>query len=317
MTAAGTVLVVTELQDATANFVIAELHRRGVPVARFNLSDIGPDLISSAHYGDGSMAGRLRTASRAVSLRDVRSLLWRRPLWPEFGHLSEHDAAHAVAQVRYGLGGVLYGLPGCLYVNHPLRNRDAEYKPLQLDLAQRAGFRVPPTLISNDLAEIREFIGAQGPVIHKALRWTSYHLEDGTGASMWTEPVTAAELDESVVVAPHLFQAHVPKVADVRVVVVGDQVFPIRIDSDLLDWRRDYSALKYSVTDLPDGMSGALVKYLRDFGLASGSFDLCIDRDGEFYWLELNPNGQWGWLEAETGLPLAAAFADLLERGEL
>ncbi|MBS2533272.1 ATP-grasp ribosomal peptide maturase [Catenulispora sp. NF23] len=317
MTAAGTVLMVTELQDATANSVIAELHQRGVPVARFNLSDIGPDLVSSAYFGDGLMAGWLRTSSRSVDLRDVRSLLWRRPVWPEFGHLPDHDAAHAVAQVRYGLGGVLYGLPGCLYVNHPLRNRDAEYKPLQLDLAQRAGFRVPPTLISNDLAEIREFIGRLGPVIHKALRWTPYYLEDGTGASMWTEPVATDELDESVIVASHLFQAQVPKVADVRVVVVGNQVFPIRIDSGLLDWRRDYSALKYSVTDLPDGMAGALVTYLRDLGLASGSFDLCIDRNGDFYWLELNPNGQWGWLEAETGLPLAAAFADLLERGEL
>lgn len=60
----------------------------------------------------------------------------------------------------------------------------------------------------------------------------------------------------------------------------------------------------------------SLIAYLDYFGLSSGSFDLCIDRQGAFHWLELNPNGQWGWLEEETGLQLSVAFADLLERGE-
>lgn len=30
--------------------------------------------------------------------------------------------------------------------------------------------------------------------------------------------------------------------------------------------------------------------------------------------LECNPSGQWYWLEPETGLPMCAALADLLER---
>lgn len=116
-------------------------------------------------------------------------------------------------------------------------------------------------------------------------------------------------------VVPHLFQARVDKVADLRVVVVGRQVFAVRIDSDLLDWRADYNALSYSVVDLPDALVKALLGYLDRLGLASGSFDLAIDREGDFHWLELNPNGQWGWLEKETGLELAAAFADLLTTG--
>ncbi len=57
------------------------------------------------------------------------------------------------------------------------------------------------------------------------------------------------------------------------------------------------------------------VPCVRGVGLASGSYDLCITHDGDLHWLELNPNGQWGWLEDETGLPIAAAFADLLEQG--
>jgi hypothetical protein len=70
------------------------------------------------------------------------------------------------------------------------------------------------------------------------------------------------------------------------------------------------------VVDLPDRLEKALLSYLDHLGLVSGSFDLAVDRDGEHHWLELNPNGQWGWLEEKTGLEMSAAFADLLAGGE-
>jgi hypothetical protein len=162
--------------------------------------------------------------------------------------------------------------------------------------------------------QVREFIAAHREVVYKVLRWTPYRQGE-TGLTTWTEPVTADELDESVTVVPHLFQARVDKVSDLRVVVVGTRVFAVRIDSGLLDWRQDYSALTYHVIDLPDRLAKALVAYLEHFHLASGSFDLAIDRASDLHWLELNPNGQWGWLEDETELPLTAAFADLLEQG--
>jgi ATP-grasp ribosomal peptide maturase len=310
------VLIATEADDPTADMVITELNRRDVPVVRFNPADVGGDLTVSVRFGGAERAleaSRIRTPSRTADLESVRSLYWRRPTWPSFTYLGEADARFAAAQVRHGFGGVLYQLPGCLYVNHPLRNAEAEHKPLQLAVAQRLGFTVPPTLVSNDLDAVRVFVATHREVVHKVLRWTPYR-QGGVGLTTWTEPVTSDELDESIVVVPHLFQARVDKVADLRVVVVGRQVFAVRIDSGLLDWRKDYSALTYSVVDLPGRLEKTLVEYLRFFGLASGSFDLAIDREGDFHWLELNPNGQWGWLEDETELPLTSAFADLLER---
>ncbi|MGW2631683.1 ATP-grasp ribosomal peptide maturase [Streptomyces chattanoogensis] len=320
MSDAEPVAVVTEVDDVTADMVITELNKHGVPVVRFDPSDIGDRLSLSARFGASTAgpatpSGTLRTPSRATTLEGVRAMYWRRPTWPHFDHLDAPCARYAEAQVRHGLGGTLYALPNCRYVNHPLSNRAAEHKPLQLAVAQRLGLAVPPTLISNDLVTIREFISEHAPVIFKTLRWTPYRRNDGVGLTTWTEPVTADEVDERVTVTPHLFQAQVPKVADVRVVVVGPKVFAVRIDSDLLDWRADYSALTYTPMPLPSEVERALTAHLDHFGLASGSYDLCITRDGDLHWLELNPNGQWGWLEDETGLPIAAAFADLLEQG--
>ncbi|WP_405615903.1 ATP-grasp ribosomal peptide maturase [Streptomyces sp. NBC_01511] len=311
------VLVATDADDVTADMVINELNRRSVPVVRFNPADMGAGLTVSARFGTrpAPVAGQVRTLSRTADLTEVRSVYWRRPVWPTFEHLGDDDARFAAAQVRYGLGGTLYALDGPLWVNHPLRNAAADYKPAQLALAQRLGLTVPPTLVTNDPAEAREFIDAHGQVIHKTLRWTPYERA-GVPVTGWAEPVTAAEVDDSVSVTPHLFQARVDKVADLRVLVVGRRVFAVRIDSGLLDWRKDYSALSYAVVDLPDHVNKALLGYLEHFELLSGSFDLAVDRTGDYWWLELNPNGQWGWLEARTGLEMSAAFADLLTRGD-
>ncbi|MEU8621452.1 ATP-grasp ribosomal peptide maturase [Streptomyces sp. NPDC048623] len=313
MTEKRPVLVATEADDITADMVIAELNRLDVPVVRFNPADIGTDLTVSARFGTcpAPVAGHVRTPSRTANLADVRAVYWRRPIWPTFPALAEHDAQFAAAQVRYGLGGSLYAMEGPLWVNHPLRVAAADYKPAQLALAQRLGLTVPPTLVTNEPDEARKFTSSHDRVIYKTLRWTPYQ-RDGVPMAGWVDVVTATEIDESLKAAPHLFQAVVDKAADLRVLIVGRQVFAVRITSDLLDWRKDYSALSYDVVDLPGTVEKALLAYLEQYGLASGSFDLAEDQKGDLWWLELNPNGQWGWLEPQTGLQMSAAFAALL-----
>ncbi|MFD4577525.1 ATP-grasp ribosomal peptide maturase [Streptomyces sp. NPDC058417] len=316
MTDERPVLVATETDDLTADMVITELNRHDVPVTRFNPADIGAALTVSARFGTcpAPVAGQLRTPSRTVDLGQVRSVYWRRPRWPAFGHLDADDARFAAAHTRYGLGGILYALDGPLWVNHPLRNAAADYKPAQLALAQRLGLTVPPTLVTNDPDEARAFAARHDQVIFKTLRWTPYQ-RDGVPVTGWADPVTAQEIDDSVAVTPHLFQAVVDKDADLRVVVVGREVFAVRIESGMLDWRKNYAALSYRVVDLPGPVQSALLACLEHFGLVSGSFDLAVDKAGDPWWLELNPNGQWGWLEEATGLPISAAFARLLTQG--
>ncbi|MBA8944052.1 ATP-grasp ribosomal peptide maturase [Streptomyces calvus] len=313
----NTVLVVTEANDVTADMVIARLNRLGARVVRFNPADMGTGLTVAARFGTcpAPETGQLRTSSRAVRLEEIRAVYWRRPVWPAFASLPDADARFAAAQVRYGLGGTLYSLRGCLWVNHPLKNAAADYKPAQLALARRVGLKVPPTLVTNDPEEARRFIREHGQVIHKTLRWTPYE-RNGVALTSWAEPVGVEDLDDTVRVVPHLFQAQVDKTADLRVLVVGRRVFTVRIDSDLLDWRQDYRALTYRVVDLPGRLEKQLLAFLDHFGLVSGSFDLALDRDGNPNWLELNPNGQWGWLEEKTGLGMSAALADLLITGE-
>lgn len=307
------VLVVTSLHDPTADVVIRELHGRDIPVVRFDSGDFPASLSVAAEITPHGIRGRLRTPSRTADLAGIRSLYYRRPSGFAFPHLSRRDARFAVTQARYGLGGVLAALPGCLYINHPHRIGDAEFKPSGLAAAVEAGFDVPPTLVTSAPDAARAFVKRYAPVIYKPL-YNPVYLVDGVSSVVEVAEVAAEDVDDRVAGTAHLFQRLVPKTADVRVTVIGARTFCVRIDSGLLDWRTDYSRLTYTPVEPPPGIERALHRYLDHFGLVFGAFDFCVGEDGRWWFLECNPSGQWYWLETETGLPMCAALADLLER---
>jgi ATP-grasp ribosomal peptide maturase len=309
------VMVITQADDMTADLVIAELYSHGVPVVRFDSADFPHALMMSADIGDGrGLSGQLITPTRTANLSAVRAVYYRRPSGFAFPGLTSQDARFATLQARYGLGGVLASLPNCLYVNHPHAIADAEFKPAQLSTAVELGFDVPRTLVTNDPVKARAFIDDFMPVVYKPLRSAEYEISQ-TRVTLWTDEVSTDELDDRVAGTMHLFQKVVQKKYDLRVTVAGDTIFPVRILSPLLDWRRDYRQIEYSVTHISDKLADCMHRYLDRFRLTSGCFDFAIDTSDRPVFLECNPNGQWAWLQEPTGLPIAATFANLLEKG--
>ncbi|MFI9616777.1 ATP-grasp ribosomal peptide maturase [Streptomyces sp. NPDC052023] len=313
MTDSRPVLIVTSLYDPTADVVIGELHGRGVPVVRFDSGDFPASLSVEAEITPDGIQSTITTPSRTADLAAVRALYYRRPSGFAFPHLSEQDTRFAVTQARYGLGGILAALPGCLYVNHPHRVGDAEFKPSGLAAAVGAGFDVPPTLITSSPHAARAFVERHGPVLYKPLSNPVYRV-DGVSNVVGVSEVTAGDIDGRVAGTAHLFQQVVKKTADVRVTVIGPATFCVRINSDLLDWRTDYSRLRYTPAPAPPQIELALHAYMDHFGHFFGAYDFAVGPYGQWWFLECNPSGQWYWLEEETGLPTLAAVADLLER---
>ncbi|MEU3099463.1 ATP-grasp ribosomal peptide maturase [Streptomyces sp. NPDC006967] len=317
---ASTVLVVTALEDVTADAVVAALNERGVPVVRVDPADIGPALTFGFRVDADRPAwgGRLRTASREVESGEVAAVYYRRPTpyGTRFAHLPRQQRDFAATEARHGLGGVLNALPGARYVNHPAAVARAESKPAQLRRFARLGLRIPPTLITNDPEAAREFAAERGPVVCKTFRGLPAG-DDGRTGAIWTQRVDPETFDDTLTVTAHLFQAEIPKTGDVRVTVVGRRVFAQQIAAPdgALDWRRgDWGALLHAPITVPPPVVAALHSYLASFGLAFGCFDFALTGDGDDpeHWtaIECNPNGQWGWLpDAED---ITEAFADLL-----
>lgn len=263
----------------------------------------------------GEWRGALDTPDGHFDLADVTAVYWRRPTPHTFPGLDPQNAEFAKVQAREGFGGVLASLPDSRYVNHPHRNWAAEHKPRQLSVAAQLGLVVPPTLITSDVAAARSFARKHAPIIYKPLRVTALK-QDGQPQAIWAQRVEPKDLDETVAGTAHLFQAEVVgKVADLRITVVGGQVVCVRIEAatERLDWRTDYDGLSYQAAEPPHNLVDRLHSYLRRFRLTFGCFDFALDPSGTPHFLECNPNGQWAWLEPPTGLPLTAAFADVLE----
>src|SRR5262249_18132303 len=266
-------------------------------------------------------SGVLRTAHREVRLEDVRSVWCRAPSAFQFPvGMSEPERLHAGWEAKFGVGGGLSTLP-VLWVNHPGREADACYKPAQVVMAPGWGFRVPDTIVTNEPAGIRQFAARHpGGVVVKTLGAVAV-LESGGVTVAHTHRLTAEDLGDlsGVDVTAHLFQTWVDKAYEVRVTAVGERLFAVAIDagsdSAREDWRNDFEALTYRVVDVPGPVASAVAAYLGGFGLSFAAFDFAVTAEGEWVFFEANPGGQYGWLQAATGLPIGAAVADLLEKG--
>ncbi|MEU7320019.1 ATP-grasp ribosomal peptide maturase [Streptomyces griseoviridis] len=315
MSRATTVLVVSRLDDATADVVVEELNRRQVAVTRLDPGDFPTGVSVQARFDSGELRGSVRTVTRDTDLGRVRSVYWRRPHpYTAPPGLSAQEGRWCQEEARYGLGGVLAALRGAHYVNHPWRNRDAEYKPAQLAVAARCGFDVPPTLLTNDEATAREFIRAHGPVVYKPLRNTDYQDPEGRALTVWVEEVDPGDLDAGVTRTAHLFQKRVRSVTDLRVTAVGDRLFTVRIDgSPGLDWRRHYDALSYTLVDTPPELARHGRQYMDAFGLVFGAFDFAVDPEGRIWFYECNPNGQFAWFPEPITARIVSALADQLQ----
>lgn len=312
----GTVLILTERFDPTADVLVDELNARGVPLFRCDTREFPEGLSASAELDGADWIGELETGNRSVRLGDLSGIYYRRPKAFEFHpEMSDGERRWAMVQARLGFGGLLGSLEP--WLNHPHRIGYSEYKPAQLRQAVASGLRVPRTLVTNNPARAGAFTAALGEVICKPFGGSGVDDPDGF-RQVFSTPVTPEQCDDpNIARTMHLFQEWVPKQYDVRLTVVDDQYFAARIDSSSdksrVDWRADYCALTYSVIEVPDTISARVGVLLRSLGLRYGALDFAVNRDGEWWFLECNPNGQWAWIEDETGLPIASALADALE----
>ncbi len=309
------ILVLSQPFDATAALVIDELKRRGVPVVRMDVAWFPAQVTLAATLDGGGWGGRLHLGGRTVDLAAIRAAYYRKPgnHWGS-DRLSPQERIIAEREARLGFGGLLFSLP-VFWLPHPARVADTEYKPAQLAAVRRAGLTVPDTLITNKPAEARAFAERHGwNVVYKTFTPVTV-TRDGADHHAYTTQVTPELLDdEAVRYTAHLFQQRVDKTHDVRLVVVGDQMFAIEIHSPEGDWRRSYDRNTYRVCGVPDEVAAGMRALLETFGLNFAAADFAVDRDGRWWFLDLNPNGQWAWLEQATGAPISSAVADLLAR---
>jgi glutathione synthase/RimK-type ligase-like ATP-grasp enzyme len=215
----------------------------------------------------------------------------------------------------------VYGFHGMRWVSPPHLIRFAEAKLPQLQLASRLGLRVPRTIVTNDPDEAHRFARNVGfNVAHKSLITPTVGCDDSV-LGLFTRRLSRDELAQqidSIRFAPTLLQEYVPKTAEIRVTIIGSDTFATEIDSQSvdgarIDWRQvDPFSIRHRPVSLPDSLITVLRRFVGHYGLRFGAIDLILTPDGDYVFLENNPNGQWYWLEVLAGQPMAASMARLL-----
>jgi glutathione synthase/RimK-type ligase-like ATP-grasp enzyme len=247
-----------------------------------------------------------------VDAGSVSAVWWRRPHYPEPDRSITDFVAHGFAaqewrQAAFGF----FSLLQARWVNHPAKDEAAHYKLSQLNAAHEVGLVVPRTLVTNDPVRARSFANDCSRVIFKA--FTSH-------ASAWRETrllkTEHLEAIETLRLAPVIFQEFVPAAHDLRVTVVGRQVFACAIQIEQGDYEFDYrvglSRARIVRADLPQDARCRLLALMDRLGLSFGAIDLRQKPDGSCVFLEINPAGEWLFLRPENSAEITWAVADLL-----
>ncbi|AKH43020.1 Ribosomal protein S6 modification protein [Croceibacterium atlanticum] len=306
------ILLATNRRDVTTDFVVLELERRGMEFFRLNTEDIHTYHAVLPNGDPGRL--RLEGQDRTLDLRDITGAYYRRPMPPDFEERDPATAEYLQAEWSALLRSIWNALDG-RWLNCPFAILRAEDKPRQLTIARRLGFNVPETLVTNHPDHAIAF-SERGGAVAKPLRHAL--IDDGErGKVIFTSRLGSSLKGETagIELAPVILQEEVRKRSDVRVIVVDDQVFATAIDSQdfeetAVDWRRGVRTdLVHRATALPGDVERACVAVTRALGLRYSAIDLVEDKDGEYWFLEANPNGQWAWIEQRTGAPISAAIA--------
>jgi MvdD family ATP-grasp ribosomal peptide maturase len=317
------VLIITHSEDNESVARVAEaIARKGGHTIRFDTDRYPTTVRLTAYYGRlGDERLTLTNDQGEFDLREVRSIWHRRvnfgarlPL--ELDRQLHHASLGEVSAAAHGMLASLKAFR----VDHLHHIRHAENKQLQLQVARELGLEIPRTLTTNDPAAVGVFAkSCESGMVTKML--SSFAIYDqGKELVVFTNPVGPEDLADlsGLSLCPATFQELVPKALEIRVTVVGHRVMSASVDSQVSehaahDWRRDGIRMlnDWRPYKVPLEIEEKILRLMDYFSLNYGAIDIILTPDGKYVFLELNPCGEFFWLE-RTGLSISDAIADLL-----
>ncbi|MEU4497861.1 hypothetical protein AB0F96_31655 [Streptomyces sp. NPDC023998] len=272
------------------------------------------DRISGGHSlswrSHGDTPATIRSSEGiAIPIKDASLVWWRRVRADQEATVhatGEHERSLVNNDCRGALAGALAAEFQGQWISPPDATDRAADKLYQLAVAKQAGFRVPQTLVSQSREEVVAFtqqvgraivkpvVGARGP-----LMFTQY-IDDPA-------PIPAA----SFKVCPATYQEYIEGRRHIRLNCFGEQMYAALIETDALDWRPNLN-VAMAKWNVPEDVAQRVTAVLRQLGLRMGIVDLKLTPDGEPVWLEVNPQGQFLFLEPLLDEPMADHFVDFL-----
>jgi len=308
------VLLLASRYDLTCDYIVSRLRGRSISYFRLNTEDLGSSRIEL------DPARRILIVDQnsqryIVTPEHLRSVLFRRPVFlRDYGEssLSPVDQFARIQWTTFVRNLMLF--KEAFWVNDPTATYRAEHKAVQLSVAVDVGFTVPETRVSNSphphlLGDHHKDVAIKGldTVLMRSndlemFGFTTFENTKNLEPYAWRT-------------APATFQAALTNKLDIRVTVVEEYVFAAAITvegkpvSD--DWRLHKRETQFSRLDLPEEIVSRCRTFVKELGLVFGAIDLALC-DNEYYFLEINPTGEWAWLVEAARLPIDDAIVESL-----
>ncbi|MFI6811480.1 MvdC/MvdD family ATP grasp protein [Nonomuraea sp. NPDC050328] len=318
-------LVLAARTDTTVGTVVPKIERQGVECLAFDPATYPASGTVTADFTGGRPRFTLRTGADEVDLGRVRAVWNRLATVPEAATAVAEPShrAHAAGQARRLLDGIWETLAVPWLPGPPSAVRRAHNKIIHLARAVELGFTAPPTLVTNDPAAARRmYERSEGRMVAKLIDDPPFTLR-GETHTVFTTVTTRRMLTARHAIRhePVILQPYVAKHVELRVTVVGERVFAAEIDSQSHrttrdDWRHyDTGRVLCRPHALPRELERRCVDLVAGLGLTFGAIDLILTPEGDYVFLEINPNGEWGGVEEASGLPIGDAVARWLTGG--
>ncbi len=229
---------------------------------------------------------------------------------------------YALSALQKHFSTLLSAFPRAFHVSDLHAITRASDKPLQIAIAKDIGLRVPDTLFTSDAEAAKEFVARYNYCIVKPV----VPLIEKTGPNqqkmLYSTKISSKTMPDlsNLAISPLIFQQAVKTAYDVRVTIVGAKVFAARIvhtgdDKNIRDWRLGHYEGELNIEPddkFPDDVAAKCVEHTKRLNLTFSAIDFVVDDKGTYWFLENNPNGQWAFVEQETGQPIGKAVAELL-----
>lgn len=313
------VLVITNKDDLTTDFVVNSLKKKQVPFYRLNTEElfdtaqltINPQLGICKVY-DGIL-------NRIIDLTEYDSVYYRRPKIKDYKEdiLSQGERIFLSNEVYYTLEGVYKILKDKFWVSPLLSIREAENKIYQLSIANKIGFKTPKSIITSNPLLYKEFVRSTcDDCIIKPVH-NGRIMDVKMPQVVYTSELRGEYSDEIIESSPNFVQQRIKKQYDVRVTMVGNRAFSVRIHSQgneitQTDWRKGQQIIKHEPITLPVDIENNCIRLMSILNLKYSAIDFAIDEQGYYVFFEINPNGQWAWIEHLTGMPISESIVNLL-----
>jgi hypothetical protein len=302
------ILIVAGAGDTHAGHIAQILKQRGYPALILSKADFG--LSCTLALDPVAQCGVIVLADGTkIRSDDIGAVWYRRPGAVLVDPVITNDLDRSFVEREFTQSlDAFFSLAFRRVVSMPFAQK-AAIKPVQLKVASEVGLRVPKTLLTSNPEEALSFVSdCKAGSVHKAMTAPAHRFLD---TRAWdTEDIRRIK---DLPLCPTLFQERIHGVGDIRATVIGSQIFAAyrACGPEIVDSRLN-PALSYSCCELPSDVACATLRLMDKLGLAFGTIDLKVADNGEHVFLEVNPQGQFLYIEKLTELPISIALADFL-----